>query len=132
MNEIRIDSNVRIENVVTGCWLHAPVDAHYEKKQAADPDGDGSGISGLVWDGAELMQVAASSSQQYQDAFTIQRVPEKQWRNFNYVAGIVPFMEDLIVKRQDPNYLLTTRQTVSIVTVSDRLDRVHNHCDYVS
>lgn len=41
-------------------------------------------------------QVAASGESQYDDAFTIQRVEKCQVDEFNYVAGMVPFLLNLV------------------------------------
>lgn len=41
-------------------------------------------------------QVSASSESMYDDAYTIQQVMTEDTQNFNYVAGIVPFLFNLI------------------------------------
>lgn len=40
--------------------------------------------------------MAASGESQYDDAFTIQRVEKCQVDEFNYVAGMVPFLLNLV------------------------------------
>lgn len=42
------------------------------------------------------MQVSASGESQYDDAFTIQMVEDEYVREFNYVAGMVPLLQNLI------------------------------------
>lgn len=43
-----------------------------------------------------LLQVSASGESQYDDAFTIQMVEDEHVHEFNYVAGCVPFLLNLI------------------------------------
>lgn len=50
--------------------------------------------STLIW--FEIKQVSASSESMYDDAYTIQQVMADDTHNFNYVAGIVPFLFNLI------------------------------------
>ena len=38
-----------------------------------------------------------SERQQYRDAFTLQKVEYNDVKDFNYVAGMVPFIRDLIM-----------------------------------
>jgi len=40
--------------------------------------------------------VSASGESQYDDAFTIQMVEDEHVNEFNYVAGMVPFLRNLI------------------------------------
>ena len=42
------------------------------------------------------LKVTGSSESQYDDAFTIQRVEDENVLEFNYVAGMVPFLQNLI------------------------------------
>ena len=40
--------------------------------------------------------MSASGESQYDDAFTIQMVEDEHVNEFNYVAGMVPFLRNLI------------------------------------
>lgn len=42
------------------------------------------------------LKVSASSESMYDDAYTLQRVVPEDIHNFNYVAGMVPFLFNLI------------------------------------
>lgn len=43
-----------------------------------------------------IIKVSASGESQYDDAFTIQNVEDEHVNEFNYVAGMVPFLQNLI------------------------------------
>lgn len=43
-----------------------------------------------------LFKVSASSESMYDDAYTLQHVTSEDVHNFNYVAGMVPFLFNLI------------------------------------
>ena len=43
------------------------------------------------------IQIKCSERQQYRDAFTLQKVEYNDVKDFNYVAGMVPFIRDLIM-----------------------------------
>lgn len=43
-----------------------------------------------------FFQVSASSESMYDDAYTLQHVLPEDVHNFNYVAGMVPFLFNLI------------------------------------
>lgn len=43
-----------------------------------------------------MFQVSASSESMYDDAYTLQHVLPEDVHNFNYVAGMVPFLFNLI------------------------------------
>ena len=42
-------------------------------------------------------QISASGEKVYHDAYTIQVVEEEHLKNFNYVAGMVPFLLNLVL-----------------------------------
>ena len=42
------------------------------------------------------LQVSASSESMYDDAYTLQMVEKEDVANFNFVAGMVPFLFNLI------------------------------------
>ena len=56
-----------------------------------------SGSKALRWDQADTRQVAMAMDLQYDDAYTIQRVQEKDESNFNFVSGMVPFILNTIM-----------------------------------
>ncbi|XP_050396213.1 inositol 1,4,5-trisphosphate receptor type 1 [Patella vulgata] len=113
-DEIQYESYARIEHMLTGCWLHALKDEDYKKHQYEDGDNEKS-MQGLRWDGAEVRKVSASSESIYDDAYTIQRVEPRDIDNFNYVAGMVPFLFNLIQDRKSASQL-NARKTHSIIT----------------
>ena len=49
------------------------------------------------------MQIGVSQEMQYDDAFTLQKVEDDYVRIFNYMAGMVPVIQKLIidVSRED-------------------------------
>lgn len=57
---------------------------------------DDNSMRGLRWDGASLRRIGASSERVYHDAYTVQMVDNRHLRNFNFVAGMVPFLLNLI------------------------------------
>nr|KAG5712192.1 hypothetical protein BaRGS_014542 [Batillaria attramentaria] len=96
-DEIHFESYARIEHVLTGFWLHALKDEDYIRKQFRSiDDSQDQSMRGLRWDGAQVRQVAASGESMYDDAFTIQHVEKQFVDDFNYVAGMVPFLLNLI------------------------------------
>ncbi|XP_060075349.1 inositol 1,4,5-trisphosphate receptor type 1-like [Ylistrum balloti] len=93
-DEIQFESYARIEHMLTGCWLHALKDEDYERRGMED-NGERS-MQGLRWDTASVRKVSASSESMYDDAYTIQEVVKLDTSNFNFVAGMVPFLFNLI------------------------------------
>lgn len=51
---------------------------------------------GMAIDTFLRLKVSASSESMYDDAYTLQRVVPEDIHNFNYVAGMVPFLFNLI------------------------------------
>ncbi|PVD21456.1 hypothetical protein C0Q70_19629 [Pomacea canaliculata] len=94
-DEIQFESYARIEHMLTSSWLHALKDEDYKKHQYEDGDNERS-MQGLRWDGAAVRKVSASSESMYDDAYTIQWTEPEDVSNFNYVAGMVPFLFNLI------------------------------------
>jgi hypothetical protein len=62
-----------------------------------------------------MTKVSASGESQYDDAFTIQMVEDIQVAEFNYVAGMVPFLQN-IIKDVSPSMHLKLIQLNFIVT----------------
>ncbi|XP_064599288.1 inositol 1,4,5-trisphosphate receptor type 1-like [Liolophura sinensis] len=118
-DEIQMESYARIEHMLTGCWLHAKKDEDYERQQF-DEQGQQRGMRGLRWDGAQVRKVAASNESMYDDAYTIQKVSKEDIDNFNYVAGMVPFLFNLIQERRN-NCPLTARKTHGIIAAFKEL-----------
>ncbi|XP_046366515.2 inositol 1,4,5-trisphosphate receptor type 3-like isoform X5 [Haliotis rufescens] len=112
-DEIQFESYARIEHMLTGCWLHALKDEDYQKHQYLDGDNERS-MQGLRWDGAAVRKVSASNESVYDDAYTIQRVEKVDVGNFNYVAGMVPFLFNLIQDRRSASPL-NARKTHGIL-----------------
>ncbi|KAK7114914.1 hypothetical protein V1264_000891 [Littorina saxatilis] len=112
-DEIQFESYARIEHVLTSCWLHALKDEDYKKHQYEDGDNERS-MQGLRWDSADVRKVSASSESMYDDAYTIQWVDPKDVSNFNYVAGMVPFLFNLI-QDQRSGASLNARKTHAII-----------------
>ncbi|XP_035825085.1 inositol 1,4,5-trisphosphate receptor type 3 isoform X3 [Aplysia californica] len=113
-DEIQAESYARIEHMLTNCWLHALKDEDYEKRQYNEYNTEHT-MQGLRWDGAPLRQVSASLESMYDDAYTIQMVAENDVLNFNYVAGMVPFLFNLI-QDQRSHVTLTARKTHEMIT----------------
>ncbi|OWF52185.1 Inositol 1,4,5-trisphosphate receptor type 3 [Mizuhopecten yessoensis] len=114
-DDIPVDSYCRIEHVVSGYWLHA-VMAEYKRKQETTTT-DTKAMGSLKWTSAQLkqsgkkkkgkdpkIQVGAIPEKQYDDAFTIQSVEPELVEIFNYMAGMVPFIQKLV---KDKNSGLT-------------------------
>ncbi|XP_061178320.1 inositol 1,4,5-trisphosphate receptor type 2-like [Saccostrea echinata] len=97
-DDIPPDSYCRIEHVVTGRWLHGGTE-EYKKKQK-DGDDNTQSMSSLKWSTAELKEINTIEEMQYDDAFTIQKVDEEFVSIFNYMAGMVPFIQKLIVDKK--------------------------------
>ncbi|GFO23773.1 inositol 1,4,5-trisphosphate receptor type 1 [Plakobranchus ocellatus] len=112
-DEILPESYARIEHMLSGCWLHALKDEDYEKRQYHLTGTEGT-MQDLQWDGAPLRKISASRESMYDDAYTIQVVEEKEVLAFNFVAGMVPFLFNLI---QDHHSCtpLTARKTHEII-----------------
>ncbi|XP_041375499.1 inositol 1,4,5-trisphosphate receptor type 3-like [Gigantopelta aegis] len=120
-DEIHFESYARIEHVLTGFWLHALKDEDYIRRQfrSVDESTDQS-MRGLRWDNAQVRQVAASGESMYDDAFTIQFVERLYVDDFNYVAGMVPFLLNLIKDRND-GHVLNAKKTHTTVTAMEEL-----------
>ena len=54
--------------------------------------------------GRLTFQVAVSGERMYMDAFTLQQVSQDCVDDFNFVAGMVPFLKDLITSVGSQNY----------------------------
>ena len=48
-------------------------------------------------------QIGTSDEMQYDDAFTMQVIEQEDVDNFNYVAGMVPFIQKIISDVRDIN-----------------------------
>ncbi|XP_062618413.1 inositol 1,4,5-trisphosphate receptor type 1-like [Saccostrea cucullata] len=113
-DEISYESYARIEHMLTGCWLHALKDEDYERK-VTDGEDKQKSMQGLRWDSAGVRKVSASSESMYDDAYTLQCVLPEDVHNFNYVAGMVPFLFNLIQDLQmEPQ--LNAKKTHGIIT----------------
>ncbi|XP_055890997.1 inositol 1,4,5-trisphosphate receptor-like isoform X3 [Biomphalaria glabrata] len=112
-DEIQLESYARIEHMLTNRWLHALKDEDYEKRQYNEHDTERT-MQGLRWDGASLRKVSASMESMYDDAYTIQQVKECDVLSFNYVAGMLPFLFNLI-QDQLSNAPLTARRTHEMI-----------------
>nr|XP_019924346.2 inositol 1,4,5-trisphosphate receptor type 1 isoform X2 [Crassostrea gigas] len=113
-DEISYESYARIEHMLTGCWLHALKDEDYERK-VDDGGVKERSMQGLRWDSAGVRKVSASSESMYDDAYTLQHVLPEDVHNFNYVAGMVPFLFNLIQDLQmEPE--LNAKKTHGIIT----------------
>lgn len=118
-DEIRFESYARIEHVLTGFWLHALKDEDYIRKQFRCADSE-QGMRGVRWDGAQVRQVAASGESMYDDAFTIHMVEMENEDEFNFVAGMVPYLLNLIKDRND-GHLLNSKKTHAVLTAMEEL-----------
>nr|XP_006825393.1 PREDICTED: inositol 1,4,5-trisphosphate receptor type 1-like [Saccoglossus kowalevskii] len=98
MDEIQFESYARIEHVVTGFWLHGLNDMYQSNKSKVwlEEGKKADSMSGLQWDKAALKKITASEAKLYNDAFTIQKVDEELIQIFNFVAGMVPFLQKFI------------------------------------
>ncbi|XP_052817063.1 inositol 1,4,5-trisphosphate receptor type 3-like isoform X2 [Mya arenaria] len=113
-DEIQYESYARIEHVLTGCWLHALKDEDYEKREFRASDNEEMSMYGLRWDGASTRKVSASGESMYDDAYTLQMVERMDVMNLNFVAGMVPFLFNLIQDFQN-NIPLTAKKTHGII-----------------
>jgi inositol 1,4,5-triphosphate receptor type 1 len=90
--QIAYETYCRIEHVVTGTWLHASGD-EYQRNIGGKTKAD-STMASLNWTTALLRKVDVSQEMQYDDAFTLQKVDDIS--EFNFMAGMVPFLQKLI------------------------------------
>ncbi|XP_064627454.1 inositol 1,4,5-trisphosphate receptor type 1-like isoform X9 [Lineus longissimus] len=118
-DEILFESYARIENVLTGYWLHALKDEEYKRQQFQGAETDTS-MRGLRWDGAELRKLSASGERMYDDAFTIQKIEEVHGTAFNFASGMVPFLFNLVRDRQEGRYL-NAKKTYKVLTALKEL-----------
>ncbi|XP_076470932.1 inositol 1,4,5-trisphosphate-gated calcium channel ITPR2-like isoform X2 [Babylonia areolata] len=126
-DEIHFESYARIEHVLTGFWLHALKDEDYIRKQFRSiDDSQDQSMRGLRWDGAQVRQVAASGESMYDDAFTIQHVEKQYVDDFNYVAGMVPFLLNLIKDREE-GLFLNAKKTHTTLTAMEELRKFLLH-----
>ncbi|XP_074650375.1 inositol 1,4,5-trisphosphate-gated calcium channel ITPR3-like [Tubulanus polymorphus] len=105
VDEIKLGSYARIEHELTGRWLHALKNDKYIHKQRKQSAYDQT-LNGLQWDEAELRKISTECDQQYDDAFSLQDVSEEDCYNFNYIAGCVPFIKNMILDLQSGKSLL--------------------------
>ncbi|XP_023930445.1 inositol 1,4,5-trisphosphate receptor type 3 [Lingula anatina] len=103
----------RIEQVVTGYWLHAEPDEYVRQDDRVGSQGDDTSMEGLKWTLASLRKVSVEKEMQYNDAFTIQKVAPDLVENFNCMAGMVPFLQNLI-KQKKAGQNLTAKQAQDI------------------
>ncbi|KAL4234550.1 hypothetical protein ACF0H5_006191 [Mactra antiquata] len=118
-DEIQYESYARIEHVLTGCWLHALKDEDYEKREFRSNDQEMS-MYGLRWDGASTRKISASGESMYDDAYTVQLVEKVDVMNFNFVAGMVPFLFQLIHDFQH-GAALTAKKTHGMIAALKEL-----------
>ncbi|WAR13356.1 ITPR1-like protein, partial [Mya arenaria] len=67
-----------------------------------------------------VINVSASGESQYDDAFTIQLVEDTHVNEFNYVAGMVPFLRNLI-KDREIGVILNSKKTHQLLTALEEL-----------
>ncbi|XP_076109900.1 inositol 1,4,5-trisphosphate-gated calcium channel ITPR2-like isoform X1 [Mytilus galloprovincialis] len=110
-DEIKFESYTRIEHMLTGCWLHALKDQPFDRKTFMEK----YGVQNMDTETTKLRHILASNESMYADAYTLQCVPQNDVQNFNYIAGIVPFLTNLIKDLNDVP-ALSARRTYAIVT----------------
>uniref|UniRef100_A0A1I8HB99 RYDR_ITPR domain-containing protein n=1 Tax=Macrostomum lignano TaxID=282301 RepID=A0A1I8HB99_9PLAT len=98
--ELKFESYARIEHVITGSWLHAIKDKAYQRREFLNME-DEKSMKALRWDGGDLREVTCCSDRRYDDAYTIKKVAPAQVADFNFVAGMVPFLQELIAMRRN-------------------------------
>jgi len=103
-DEIEFETYCRIEHVVSGCWLHAEQE-EYKRKSGGKDDGGDMSMTGLQWTTAALRKIGVSEEMQYDDAFTMQKVDDNLVEIFNYMAGMVPFIQKLIADKKAGHHL---------------------------
>ncbi|KAK3094787.1 hypothetical protein FSP39_006217 [Pinctada imbricata] len=116
-DDIPLDSYCRIENVVTGHWLHAFTD-EYKRKQMVQTE-DTKSMASLKWSNAQLKQIGTIEEKQYDDAFTIQGVEAELMEIFNYMAGMVPFIQKLVADKKQGLKLNAKMAHDSIVALAE-------------
>ncbi|XP_064638655.1 inositol 1,4,5-trisphosphate receptor type 3-like isoform X2 [Lineus longissimus] len=113
IDEVEYESYCRLEHVVTGRWVHALND-EYEGQLSKKVDDRDTSMAGLKWSQASLKQITVIEEKRYDDAFTIQLVEAPLVEIFNYMAGMVPFIQKLIKEKKD-GANLNAKQTHEIV-----------------
>jgi inositol 1,4,5-triphosphate receptor type 1 len=73
----------------------------YKSKSDKDPRGDDNSMAGLKYSTAVLKKIGAISEKQYDDAFTVQMVDPELKEIFNYMAGMVPFIQKLVSDKKN-------------------------------
>ena len=68
----------------------------YVRQQFSSGDTGDMSMSNLQWTNAKLKQIGTSDEMQYDDAFTMQEIEAEDVANFNYIAGMVPFIQKII------------------------------------
>lgn len=111
-DQIQYESYARIEHMLSGCWLHALKDEDYERHSSRDTDEQS--MSSLRWDGAATRKISATNESLYDDAYTLQYVHQDDVHNFNFVAGMVPMLFNLI-KAKNHGHHLNARKTHGII-----------------
>lgn len=67
----------------------------YKRKSQQSEKANDTSMANLAWTSAPLRVVTMMEEMQYDDAFTLQRVNDLS--EFNFMAGMVPFLQKLIV-----------------------------------
>ena len=97
----------------------------YDKKQFVIANNNDKSMSGLLWSTALLKHVGVSQEMQYDDAFTLQQVEPELVEIFNFMAGMVPFIQKLI--KDVGKHVFISILCARILTRCTRLSRT---CDY--
>ncbi|XP_076096104.1 inositol 1,4,5-trisphosphate-gated calcium channel ITPR3-like isoform X9 [Mytilus galloprovincialis] len=118
-DEVPLDSYCRIEHVVSKRWLHA-LTVDYVRKCAQQEED--SSMGSLKWSTATLKQISTIEEKQYDDAFTIQGVSSDLVEIFDYMAGMVPFIQKLIGDKKDGVQLNAKMTHDAVVALSELKD----------
>ncbi|CAC5372088.1 unnamed protein product [Mytilus coruscus] len=118
-DEVPLDSYCRIEHVVSKRWLHALTVDYVRKFAQKEED---SSMGSLKWSTATLKQISTIEEKQYDDAFTIQGVSSDLVEIFDYMAGMVPFIQKLIRDKKDGVQLNAKMTHDAVVALSELKD----------
>ncbi|XP_052783710.1 inositol 1,4,5-trisphosphate receptor type 1-like isoform X3 [Mya arenaria] len=112
-DDIPEDSYCRIEHVVSGHWMHALTEDYKKAQEGSQTDSKSMGS--LKWSNSQLRKIGVVEEKQYDDAFTLQAVEQPLEKIFNFMAGMVPFIQKLVADKKD-GVILNAKASHSIVT----------------
>uniref|UniRef100_A0A914XA54 Uncharacterized protein n=1 Tax=Plectus sambesii TaxID=2011161 RepID=A0A914XA54_9BILA len=91
---VRQKSFLRIQHVLTGAWIRGNRDEPYTRIEAPKKD-EQTHFESVQWSRSTLRQLSGCAQMMYDDAFTIMLLDKSTLVNMVYIAGMVPFLQQL-------------------------------------